>query len=678
MDGLDCAIKMGVATTGESVVALAFQKTPMHTPHPAKPCILPYILRAVACIAFIVSSSGAAAAAVPGSVVAWGYNAYGQSTVPAGLSGVVAIAAGEQHTVALKQNGAVVAWGATGQGQTNVPPGLSGVVAIAAGSLHTLALKSAGTVVAWGRNDEGQSTVPAGLSNVVAIAAGYLHTAALKNDGTVVAWGGNDLGQTNVPPGLSGVVAIAAGGSASHTVALKSDGTVVAWGLNNQGQTNVPPGLSGVVAIAAGGQHTVALKQDGRVVAWGAGMTNTGLFPHHGQSIVPGGLSNVVAIAAGAVHTLALKNDGAVVAWGANAQGQRTVPGLSGVVAIAAGSLHSVVIRLRPPNVYEQPTSRIVNAGQSASFSVMVNGIGLLSYQWLKDTREVPGATNDTHTIPVVDYSDAGNYSVVVDSEEGSVTSHGAALAVVDWPIFTTHPVTQMVGVGSNVMLSATAYGVQPQVFQWYFNDSPIGAPITGENVASLALTNVQTNKSGKYSVTVLNGYGSATSSNATLTVVVFPPKIATQPASQNPLRGNSASLTVSVGGTPPFQYRWQFNHADIPGATNAVYTIAAVAESDAGEYSVVVVNSAGSASSGAQLRVIVPPTLRLTTLAGYPLLSLNGMLRSNFNVEYSPSLATTNWLNLRSFSNLSVSPYQFLDTSGSTQPARYYRAVMH
>ena len=306
-----------------------------------------------------------------------------------------------------------------------------------------------------------------------------------------------------------------------------------------------------------------------------------------------------------------------------------------------------------------------------------VNGIGLLSYQWLKDTREVPGATNDTHTIPVVDYSDAGNYSVVVDSEEGSVTSHGAALAVVDWPIFTTHPVTQMVGVGSNVMLSATAYGVQPQVFQWYFNDSPIGAPITGENVASLALTNVQTNKSGKYSVTVLNGYGSATSSNATLTVVVFPPKIATQPASQNPLRGNSASLTVSVGGTPPFQYRWQFNHADIPGATNAVYTIAAVAESDAGEYSVVVVNSAGSASSGAQLRVIVPPTLRLKTLAGYPLLSLNGMLRSNFNVQYSPSVTATNWLNLRSISNLSVSPYQFLDTSGSTQTARYYRAVM-
>ena len=47
----------------------------------------------------------------------------------------------------------MVAWGCeenTDYGQCSVPSGLSGVTAIAAGAYHSLALKSDGTVVAWG------------------------------------------------------------------------------------------------------------------------------------------------------------------------------------------------------------------------------------------------------------------------------------------------------------------------------------------------------------------------------------------------------------------------------------------------------------------------------------------------------------------------------------------------
>ena len=146
----------------------------------------------------------------------------------------------------------MVAWG-----RTTVPAGLNGVVAISAGEFFSLALKNDGTVVAWGSDNYGQSTVPAGLNGVVAISAGEQFSLALKGDGTVVAWGQNDAGQTTVPAVLNGVIAIAAG--YHHSLALKSDGTVVAWGDNYYGECTVPAGLNGVLAIAAGNGFSLAL-----------------------------------------------------------------------------------------------------------------------------------------------------------------------------------------------------------------------------------------------------------------------------------------------------------------------------------------------------------------------------------------------------------------------------------
>ncbi|MBB6636049.1 immunoglobulin-like domain-containing protein [Cohnella thailandensis] len=286
-----------------------------------------------------------------GTVVAWGSNSAGQTDVPDELAGpgkAIDIAAAGNYSLALKSDGTVVAWGDNHNGVTDVPAGLTGVVAIAAGGAHVLALKSDGTVVAWGSNTFGQSTVPAGLTGIVAVAAGEIHSLALKSDGTVVAWGNNDEGQTNVPNGLAKPVkggAVAAG--SIHSLALKSDGTVEAWGGSpgevwgdgdpRIGQLTVPAGLAGVTAIAAGAYHSLALKANGSVVAWGDN--------RYGQTDVPG-LSGVKAVSAGTQHSLALTANGTVVAWGDNYYGQTTVPaGLSGVVAIAAGGFHSLALK---------------------------------------------------------------------------------------------------------------------------------------------------------------------------------------------------------------------------------------------------------------------------------------------------------------------------------------------
>jgi len=318
----------------------------------------PYIISSLPvtpCVTAIAAGGYHTVALKPdGTVVAWGYNEQGQttgtpSTVPPYiatanpvtlngqiLSGVVAIAAGDAHTVALKSNGTVVAWGNNGYGQTTVPAGLSGVVAIAAGGFHTVALKSDGTVVRWGDFPLGVGW-SGGLWGIVAIAAGSMVTIALRSDGTI-AWAGDQNGEPSVY--LTSVTAIAAGGW--HSLVAKSDGTVVAWGNpeNNEGSliySIVPDGLTGVIAVAAGYTHSLALTSNGTVVAWG--------LNHYGQCEVPGGvteyiggatpwirvlrsegLSNVVAISAGQYHSVALKSDGTVVAWGHGYFGQTTVP----------------------------------------------------------------------------------------------------------------------------------------------------------------------------------------------------------------------------------------------------------------------------------------------------------------------------------------------------------------
>jgi hypothetical protein len=86
----------------------------------------------------------------------------------------------------------VVVWGDFDNPRP-VPAGLGGVVAIAAGVTHCLALRSDGTLVAWGFDSDGQASIPAGLSGVTAIAAGSFHNLALRRAALTPAMAIRDL-----------------------------------------------------------------------------------------------------------------------------------------------------------------------------------------------------------------------------------------------------------------------------------------------------------------------------------------------------------------------------------------------------------------------------------------------------------------------------------------------------
>jgi alpha-tubulin suppressor-like RCC1 family protein len=321
------------------------------------------------------------------------------------LENAVSITAGAVHTCALLADGSAKCWGLNTSGQLGISntapsntaptPVLGGGGSftardIAAGRNHTCAVRANGTVACWGSNDSGQIgdgtiggtrlspvTVP-GLNNVVSIAAGEAHTCVVLSVGVPLCWGLNTSGQlgngtmsTSPTPvgilGINRVVGIAAGGAlgSSHTCALLADGTVRCWGANGSGQlgtgntspSSVPvtvPGLANVVSIAVGEFHTCALVAIGAPFCWGFnGSGRLGTSPTT-NPLLPAlvSLDNTVAIAVGNTHTCALRADGAPFCWGANLLGQLginstvsqpvpTFTNLFNAVAIAGGFGHT-------------------------------------------------------------------------------------------------------------------------------------------------------------------------------------------------------------------------------------------------------------------------------------------------------------------------------------------------
>ena len=280
-----------------------------------------------------------------GTLAAWGHNVYGQlgnqsavaSNVPVAVDrsgaladkSVIAISAGPFHNLALCSDGTVVAWGYNNYGQlgtgdtvTNRVPvavnpigALAGknVVAVAAAAYSSFALCDDGSLAAWGYNDEGElgdgttntSSVPVAVAIpsgklVASLAAGQYHTLALCSDDSLFAWGYNNRGQLGNASTLSSISPVAIG--ASGTLAGKT-----------------------VISVRASGAHSLALCADGSLAAWGWNNNSQLGLTGVSQSTVP----TVVALAAGANQiaiggsdSLAWLADGTLAAWGDNAYGQ--------------------------------------------------------------------------------------------------------------------------------------------------------------------------------------------------------------------------------------------------------------------------------------------------------------------------------------------------------------------
>lgn len=341
------------------------------------------------------------------------------------------ISAGGTHTLAFDSNGNAYGWGNNGFGQVGNNsgvaqtspaqvlktvitngiasyPALSGIIAVSAGGNHSLALDNNHTIWAWGNNYYGQlgdtTTISratavqvldpatgAPLSQATQISAGGSHSLSVVGTGVdarAYAWGYNGFGQLgnalrpvfqNISTSnltspsavtdtsnnaLRNVISVAAGGSHSLIIATNNDidpVTVWACGYNflgqlGQGNTssgtpdttdrnhgavkvlNLPTTHGTPVAVAAGLDHSLVLMSDGTVFGWGYnffgqvgnGQSNTNIPVVVPTQVMIGNntpLSNVIQIVAVGNNSLAVAMDSAtrrktVYTWGDNTFGQ--------------------------------------------------------------------------------------------------------------------------------------------------------------------------------------------------------------------------------------------------------------------------------------------------------------------------------------------------------------------
>ncbi|MGV3664023.1 MAG: cadherin-like beta sandwich domain-containing protein, partial [Prosthecobacter sp.] len=474
-------------------------------------------------VAWGASTYGALGSSSTGSMAA-------VTTVGTPLAGrtLLKLASGGGHSLALCSDGTLVAWGRNDHGQlgnaantnsstpvavTVAGTALAGkyVIAISAGDTHSLALCSDGTLAAWGGNNYGQlgnntttsSNVPVTVMTagtplagraVVALGAGASHNLVLCSDGTLVTWGAGPLGTGGSSSGLPVAVTTAgtplAGRTAasiavgvSHNVVACSDGTLVSWGINNFGQLGnntvtdslLPTAVATVgtvvagktiASLATGAYHNLVLCSDGTLAAWGFnsagalgnGSIVVGRVP--GPVTTTGVLSGrtLVAVTAGGYFSQVRCADGSVAAWGANSGYQlgngstssSFVPVLVSTSALQSGerltALHpgsssghslGIVSMTVTPTATTLPASRIASTTAQLNGAVNASGSNTVpSFEYGLDTSygqtvaatqiNIAGSETTAVSAPLTGLLPNTTYHFRVIGTNGSGTSRGA------------------------------------------------------------------------------------------------------------------------------------------------------------------------------------------------------------------------------------------------------------
>ncbi len=506
------------------------------------------------------------------------------------------------------------------------------------------------TVTASGTPTPTYQWLKAGVNIAGATSATYsIASAAASDAGTYTAVANNSAGSATstaatltvnaatVAPAITtqpASVTVTAGGAASFAVTASGTPTpTYQWlkaGVNIAGATSATYSIASAAASDAGTYTAVATNSAGSATSAAAILTVNAATVAPAITTQPasvtvtaGGSASFTVTASGTPTPTyqwlkaGVNIAGATSATYSIASAAASDAGTYTAVANnSAGSATSTAATLTVnaataiPSFTTQPQSQTAVVGGTVTFTVTASGSPTPTYQWMKGTAAIAGATSATLTLSNIQLTDGATYAITATNSAGSATSTGAVLTVTVPPTFTTQPASQTILVGASVTFTAAANGTPTPTYQW----TKDGAAIVAATNASLTVSNAQLTDAATYAVIATNSAGSATSSAAVLTVNSTPvaPAFTAQPLGQSAFAGDTVTFTVAASGSPAPTYQWKKNGAAIAGATSTTFILNNVQLTDAGTYTAIATNSLGSlTSSGAVLTVSsVPPSI--------------------------------------------------------------------
>ena len=177
----------------------------------------------------------------------------------------------------------------------------------------------------------------------------------------------------------------------------------------------------------------------------------------------------------------------------------------------------------------------------------------------MTESTNITGSESSVLHMHNVSHASSAEYSVIVLSAFGELTSSAAQLLVVSSPVITLQPLSQTNLFGGTVTFSVAAdsAGIISSV-QWMKNGTNVlfdSDRIAGCTNFTLTISNLLGGDAGNYSAVLGNSLGTITSSNAAL--VVIDPVIIRQPTTFMCNAGDSATFTVEAKGEGPLAYQW-------------------------------------------------------------------------------------------------------------------------